>query len=144
MILLVHTDTSYLSKPGGKSRAAGHFYLSDCNDEDFNNGAYFHPVYHHQSRHVVSNQSRTCRTLLRLQTCHPTSNHTGETRPLPIDSHSRHHQQRHCPSPNNGNNDTQGLQINRSMLSLAQMMACVTPVPVSLGKGYPQSRRLLQ
>jgi hypothetical protein len=39
MVLSVHTDASYLSKPGGKSRAAGHFYLSNCNDEDFNNGA---------------------------------------------------------------------------------------------------------
>jgi hypothetical protein len=39
MILLVHTDVSYLSKPGGKSRAAGYFYLSNCNDKDFNNGA---------------------------------------------------------------------------------------------------------
>jgi hypothetical protein len=32
-------DASYLSKPGSKSRAAGHFYLSNCNDKDFNNGA---------------------------------------------------------------------------------------------------------
>jgi hypothetical protein len=39
MVLLVHTDASYLSEPGGKSRAAGHFYLSNCNDDDFNNGA---------------------------------------------------------------------------------------------------------
>jgi hypothetical protein len=39
MVLSVHTDASYLSKPGGKSRAAGHFYLSNCNDEDFNDGA---------------------------------------------------------------------------------------------------------
>jgi hypothetical protein len=31
-------DASYLSKPGGKSRAAAHFYLSNCNDKDFNNG----------------------------------------------------------------------------------------------------------
>ncbi len=38
MVLLVHTDASYLSKTGGKSRAAGHFYLSNCNDKDFNNG----------------------------------------------------------------------------------------------------------
>jgi hypothetical protein len=30
---------SYLSEPGGKSTAAGHFYLSNCNDKDFNNGA---------------------------------------------------------------------------------------------------------
>jgi hypothetical protein len=39
MILLVHTDASYLSTPGGKSRPAGHFYLSNHNDKDFNNGA---------------------------------------------------------------------------------------------------------
>jgi hypothetical protein len=39
MVLLVHTNTSYLSKAGGKSRAASHIYLSNCNDEDFNNGA---------------------------------------------------------------------------------------------------------
>jgi hypothetical protein len=39
MVLSVHMDASYLSKPGDKSRAAGHFYLSNCNDEDFNNGA---------------------------------------------------------------------------------------------------------
>jgi hypothetical protein len=32
-------DASYLSKPGCKSRAAKHFYLSNCNDKDFNNGA---------------------------------------------------------------------------------------------------------
>jgi hypothetical protein len=37
MVLSVHTDLSYLSKIGGKSRAAGHFYLSNCNEEDFNN-----------------------------------------------------------------------------------------------------------
>ena len=39
MVLSVHTDVSYLSKPGGKSRAAGHFYFSNYNDKDFNNGA---------------------------------------------------------------------------------------------------------
>ena len=39
MILAIHTDASYLSELGGKSRAAGHFYLTNRNDEDFNNGA---------------------------------------------------------------------------------------------------------
>jgi hypothetical protein len=39
MILLIHTDASYLFKPGGKSRAAGNFDSSNCNDEDFDNGA---------------------------------------------------------------------------------------------------------
>jgi hypothetical protein len=39
MILTVHTDVSYLSKAGGKSQAAGHFYLTNWNGEDFNNRA---------------------------------------------------------------------------------------------------------
>jgi hypothetical protein len=39
MVLSVHMDAPYLSELGGKSRAAGHFYLSNCIDEDFNNGA---------------------------------------------------------------------------------------------------------
>jgi hypothetical protein len=39
MVLSVHTDASYLLESGGKSRAAGHFYSSNCNVEDFNNGA---------------------------------------------------------------------------------------------------------
>jgi hypothetical protein len=39
MVLSVHTDMSYPSQPGSKSQAAGHFYLSNCNYKDFNNGA---------------------------------------------------------------------------------------------------------
>ncbi len=39
MILAAHTATSYLSEPGGKNRAAGHFYLTNRNDKDFNNKA---------------------------------------------------------------------------------------------------------
>ena len=39
MLLAVHSDASYLSEPGSKSRAAGHHYLSKLNDEQFNNGA---------------------------------------------------------------------------------------------------------
>jgi hypothetical protein len=38
MVLSVHTDASYFSKSGGKSQAASHFYLSNHNDADFNNG----------------------------------------------------------------------------------------------------------
>ena len=29
MILALHSDASYLSEPGAKSRAGGHFYLKD-------------------------------------------------------------------------------------------------------------------
>jgi hypothetical protein len=39
MILAVHIDASYLSKASGKSRAAGHFYLTNQNNKNFNNGA---------------------------------------------------------------------------------------------------------
>ena len=39
MILKIHSDASYLSELGSKSRAAGHFYLSSKGDNDTNNGA---------------------------------------------------------------------------------------------------------
>jgi hypothetical protein len=39
MIIAVHTYASYLSKAGGKSRAAGHFYLTNQNNKNYNNGA---------------------------------------------------------------------------------------------------------
>jgi hypothetical protein len=39
MILAVHTDAYYLSEAGGKSPVAGHFYLTNQNNENFNNGA---------------------------------------------------------------------------------------------------------
>jgi hypothetical protein len=39
MILAVHTDASYLSKAGGKIHAAGHFYLTNQNNKNINNGA---------------------------------------------------------------------------------------------------------
>ncbi len=39
MILAVHTDASYLSEAGGKSRVAGHLYLTNQNVKNFNNGA---------------------------------------------------------------------------------------------------------
>jgi hypothetical protein len=37
--MVLSVNPSYLSKPGGKSSAAGHFHLSNSNKEDFNNGA---------------------------------------------------------------------------------------------------------
>ena len=38
MMLVMHSNGSYLSEPESKIRAAGHFYLSKIN-EKFNNGA---------------------------------------------------------------------------------------------------------
>jgi hypothetical protein len=54
MILAIHTDSSYLSEMGGRSCAAGHFYLTTQNDEDFNNGAVLtlFPII----KHVMSSQ----------------------------------------------------------------------------------------
>ena len=39
MVLSVHSDASYLSAPKARSRAGGHFYLSDDSAEPPNNGA---------------------------------------------------------------------------------------------------------
>jgi hypothetical protein len=39
MILAVHTEASYLSEQNGKIRASAHFYLTNHEDKEFNNGA---------------------------------------------------------------------------------------------------------
>ncbi len=39
MILDIHSNASYLSKPKARSRAGGHFFLSDGTDKAPNNGA---------------------------------------------------------------------------------------------------------
>jgi len=39
MLLALHSDTSYLSEPNSKSRAAGHFYMGKKDNESFDNGA---------------------------------------------------------------------------------------------------------
>jgi hypothetical protein len=39
MIFAVHMDSSYLSKTGGKNHAAGHFYLTNQNNKNFNDRA---------------------------------------------------------------------------------------------------------
>ena len=38
MVLAVHSDTSYLSEPKSRSRAGGHFYMSNNEEEPPNNG----------------------------------------------------------------------------------------------------------
>lgn len=38
MILVVHSDASYLSKPKARSKASGHFFLSDDSNSPPNNG----------------------------------------------------------------------------------------------------------
>ena len=39
MVLAVHSDASYLSEPKARSRAGGHFFLSDRSENPPNNGA---------------------------------------------------------------------------------------------------------
>jgi len=39
MVLTVHSDASYLSEPGARSRAGGHFFMSTDTDNPPNNGA---------------------------------------------------------------------------------------------------------
>ncbi len=39
MVLVVHSDASYLSEPKARSRAGGHFFLSLDTEDPINNGA---------------------------------------------------------------------------------------------------------
>ena len=39
MVLTVHSDASYLTEPRARSRAGGHFFMSDNAEDPRNNGA---------------------------------------------------------------------------------------------------------
>ncbi len=39
MVLIVHSDASYLSEPKARSQAGGHFFLSSNSEDPANNGA---------------------------------------------------------------------------------------------------------
>jgi hypothetical protein len=56
MILALHTDALYLSKQTGKSRASNHFYLTNHDDEEFNNGAIL--TLSSIIKHVMSSASK--------------------------------------------------------------------------------------
>eukprot|EP00957_Ditylum_brightwellii_P024200 1825245-Ditylum_brightwellii.AAC.1 len=55
-ILAVHSDASYLSETKARSREAGHFYLANKNDEEYNNGAIL--TLSTIIRHVVASASK--------------------------------------------------------------------------------------
>eukprot|EP00957_Ditylum_brightwellii_P019900 1501184-Ditylum_brightwellii.AAC.1 len=57
MILTLHSDASYLLEKKTRSRTAGHFYLSNKDDEEFNNGAIL--TLFTIIRHVVASASET-------------------------------------------------------------------------------------
>ena len=55
MILAFDTDASYLSEPGGKSRAAAYYYMTKKGQKEFNNGAI--DVLSTIIKHVMSSAS---------------------------------------------------------------------------------------
>eukprot|EP00957_Ditylum_brightwellii_P092562 7048764-Ditylum_brightwellii.AAC.1 len=55
MMLVVHSDASYLSKRHARSRAAGHFYLANKTNKDFNKGTIL--TLSTIIRHVVASAS---------------------------------------------------------------------------------------
>ena len=55
MVLAVHSDASYLSEPKAKSRAGGHFFLSDNGEIPRNNGAILNIA--HIIKHVMSSET---------------------------------------------------------------------------------------
>eukprot|EP00957_Ditylum_brightwellii_P007027 531819-Ditylum_brightwellii.AAC.1 len=55
MILTLHSDALYLSEKKTHSRTVGHFYLSNKDDKEFNNGAIL--MLSTIIRHVVASAS---------------------------------------------------------------------------------------
>ena len=85
MILALHSDASYLSEPGAKSRAGGHFYFKDKTDRERNNGAIL--TLSKIIKHGMSSASEAGTAALFLncmQGCHPTQNCFQRNGPLTI------------------------------------------------------------
>ena len=144
MILTVHTDALYLSEMGGKSRAAGHFYLTNINGEDFNNGSIL--MLSSIIKHVMSSASEAemaplyhgCKVAAPLRTTleemghdqpKPTLVTTDNITALGLTTHHGHH-------------DAQSLQVYGSMFLLAQVQECPTPVPIPVVQRHPKQSRL--
>ncbi len=62
MVLAVHSNASYLSGPKAHIRAGGHVFLSSDHHTTKQWRSIKHCT-HHQERHVISHQSRTCGTI---------------------------------------------------------------------------------
>jgi len=143
MILAIHTEASYHSEIGGKSRAVGHFYLTNHNDEDFNNQqwGHTHTFLHNKACHVISVRSGTCRSLLWMQADCPHSRHTrgNGTSPngsSPTSPNSRHHRQHHCSGTHNGYNDAKSIQIKQPTVQLVKVLQRTASIQISLAKRY--------
>ncbi len=114
MVLSVHTDVSYLSKPSSKSQAASHFYLFNHHDKDFNNGAIL--TLSTIIKHIMLSASKAelaalyygCKLAALLRT---TLEELGHVQPTPTTVTTNN-----ITRPHNGNNDSQGLQIDESTL----------------------------
>jgi hypothetical protein len=144
MILAVHTDASYLSKPSSKSRAARHFYLTKHNDKDFNNGAVL--TLSSIIEHVMSSASEAELAAL-YYGC-------KQAAPIRVTLEEMGHR-RPAPTPITTDNITaQGLttgtmtpksiKIKQSTVPLAQMPQRTMPIHISLAQRNPKLRRLRQ
>ena len=66
MKLVVHSDASYLSEPKARSRAGGHFFLSNGGEVPSNNGALLNMA--HIIKHVMSSATEAELAVLYIMT----------------------------------------------------------------------------
>ena len=96
MILAIHSDMSYQSEPDSKSRAAGHFYLTKLNDDNFNNGAVL--TLTKIIKHVLSSASEAetavlfyiCKAAAPLCTALEEMGHPQTKTPVTTDNNTAH------------------------------------------------------
>ena len=108
------------SKSGGKIRAVGHFYLTNCNDEDFNNRAIL--MLSFNIKHVSHQcQKRNSQLFTTMQTSHLHLRHTQGNGTSTTQPNSRHHQQHRCTGAHNRYDDTKVIQIKRPTVQLVKL-----------------------
>lgn len=96
MILNAHSDASYLSEPGSKSRAGGHFFLGKKGDRKFNNGALL--TLSSLIKHVVASATEAelaalfynCRAAIPLRVTLQEMGHPQPRTPITTDNSAAH------------------------------------------------------
>ncbi len=115
MKLAAHSDASYLSEPKARSRAGGHFFLSNGNDVPPNNGAILNIA--HIIKHVMS--SATAAELAALSMRSSVHTHHSRGNRSPTTSHAITNRQFHGQRRGQRQSTTKTYQSNGHAIPLA-------------------------
>jgi hypothetical protein len=138
MILAVHNNASYLSEQNGESRASVHFYLTNHDDKEFNNGTIL--TLSSIIKHVMSSASKVefaalyygCKLAVPIRTTLKEMQHPQLKRTMITTNNIT------AQGLTMGTMTPKASKIDGSMLPLAQTPQCTMPIPLPVALRHKQ------